>query len=395
MVRRSKRSKKRTDYAKLSAGLHSHNSDNDSGSSHNDSAKSDNNDAASRSDIDEHNEVERAIAKVQAEKQHWEGMRHLEQRRATLEELEAEVRALKAEARRSEDRRSTGHGAARICTARSVREDTSLPVDTFAPSSLQNNYREKQNQNQGITVSELRNIARVTEEADAELTRYGLRYDDDDERHTEQSNIDRHGKGQIVNNLKNVVSGRDDRVRDSVKHKLIWPHTRLEYTYANVDIAYGRLDPALLVAGEIGVILTAGPEERKGRLKLLQRMMYHSRDYTWNATRNFHEAILLEIERGVREWSNTDYRDVESGTLYRHPQVQPTVTKTATYQQQRQPRKYFCLDFNRGRCQHAGEHEAQVGSMVQTVGHFCSSCWRKDKSVKEHQENTQQCPNRR
>jgi len=260
-----------------------------------------------------------------------------------------------------------------------------------------------------ITVRELRNLTRLSDEADAQLNRYGLQApqrpqqseatneilhdngkNDDNYMFSQQNQLSSRGPDRML------VSGRETRVKDTVIKQLQWPHTMLEFSYASSDIPYEKLDPALLVAGELGVILNSGPEEHTARIKLLQKIMYYSKDYTWLATRSVHEAIPLEIERGVREWKDHDYRDIESAMLYRHP-IQPQTSNKVQYQQKQpsQGRRFFCLDFNRSRCQHTGSHDAQVGSSIQNVEHFCAACWRRGRQIREHPESSDECPHRR
>ena len=185
-------------------------------------------------------------------------------------------------------------------------------------------------------------------------------------------------------------------MRDSVVTQLVWPHTRLEYAYVSSDLPYGKLDLALLVAGELAVIQAVGTAEREGRTRLLQRLMYFSKDYTWQATRNLHEAALLEVERGVRQWNNPDYRDLEASILYRHPLVTTAVIRqpsTQSAQYTVQPtKKYFCLEYNRDSCSHTGSHEARVGAVIQTVDHFCATCWMRDRAIRDHREIAVSCP---
>ena len=289
-------------------------------------------------------------------------------------------------------------------TTNTLNNNTQLPP----PPETQTTTQKSNN----ITVRELRTLSNLSSQADDQLARYGLDYT---EATAEQRNPQyNNGKEQTVKQFPvgpsserigllatgiapsttNISSGRDIRVKDSVVRQLHWPHTRLNYTFYNSGIPYNKLEPAILVAGELGVLLIVPEEERIARNKLLQRLMYFSQDYTWPATRAFHETVLSEIERGTREWSNDDYRDIESAVLYRNPIIttyynKPTNNSQATRQQ---TRRFFCLDYNRTRCTHAGEHNAMVGSTMQTVEHFCSTCWRRGRNVNEHPESSTECP---
>jgi len=191
---------------------------------------------------------------------------------------------------------------------------TSFPwCPSFPAAQNTTSFPSVQDNSEHPTVKELRSIAQLSEDAEAQLTRYGIDYSSGEQ--TNPTNDITGKNAEILNNYvggpynyapaidnnKSVMSGREVRMRDTVVRQLIWPHTRLDFTYGSSDIMYSNLDPALLVAGELGVLLTVPEEERVARTKLLQRIMYFSKDYAWTAVRSFHEAVLLEVERGTRQ----------------------------------------------------------------------------------------------
>ena len=254
-----------------------------------------------------------------------------------------------------------------------------------------------------VSVKDLRNITRLNNDAEAHLARYGVGYEGQDPFSSSQpfsfKPYQFNGKGPInsFSSKNNFSSGRDSRARDCVVTPVIWPQTKLTYSYTSTDLTYQKLDLPLLGAGEIAVILASGPSEHRGRLKLLQRVLYHAKDYTWNACRNFHESILLEIERGERSWDSSDYRDIEAGVLFRHPLTTTSYsTKSTGYNNSQRPnnRRFFCLEWNRDTCHHAGTHSATVGTQVQRVEHFCAKCWRRERISREHRESSSSCPHK-
>ena len=247
-----------------------------------------------------------------------------------------------------------------------------------------------------VSLRELRNITRLNNDAEAYLARYGVGYEGQQQQFSSQP-YQPNGKANNNNSVvpKNSVSGKDSRARDCVVYPVVWPQTKLSYSYTATDLPYQKLDLALLGAGEISVILASNPVEQVGRLKLLRRVLYHAKDYTWVACRNFHEAILLEIERGERTWQSTDYIDLEAGILYRHPLPAPTPSRSNNYSQARSNnRRFFCIDYNRNTCEHAGTHDATVGTQVQRVEHFCATCWKRERVSREHKETASVCPHR-
>jgi len=398
MVKRGKRTRRNLNYAALAKGLQVSSDGENSGASPGRRSKDSTLNSTLGHESDESHEVDLDIARLKAEKQQLEAIKQLETingKKRERERLAREVDALKKEYGRASGTSDTEQRIHNLLQNGDVVHNVDevlpapqLPVDV-APKD--------------ISLRELRNISKLSQDVDAQLARYGLNYATGGEEDTTRSGStvssrSNNGKGKLPN--RHVISGRDSRVRDSVLKQIVWPHTRLEYVYSTTDILYCNLDPALLVAGEISVILTSGPEERDGRLRLLRKVMYVSKTYTWPAVRCFHEAILLEVERGVRDWASNDYREVEASTLFDHriKHQQPATSgyrNTAYQTTAKTARKFFCMDFNRGHCAHQGNHEGQVGQSVQTVDHFCSACWRRNKQYKNHPEMSNDCPYRK
>ena len=239
-----------------------------------------------------------------------------------------------------------------------------------------------------INLRDLRDLSALSSQVDAELTRAGVR-DYVEPAQLPQQTLQ--GKNQFKST--NSVSGKEARVRDSIIHALTWPHTALTFSYISKNIDYNKLDFPLLVAGELSIIRNRNisDSERWGRMQLLERTAYHSKDYTWGATLSFHEAVLVEIERGVRSWESSDYRDIETGTLFRHPITsQPTArsdyTRPDTTFKKPTARRFFCLNYNKGECHHQNAHDGIVGRANQLVEHFCAACFRTEHIIRLHPE---------
>ncbi len=197
-----------------------------------------------------------------------------------------------------------------------------------------------------------------------------------------------------------LKSGRETKAFNSVKNQLVWPHTQLRFQYLNNKTRYDKLDLALLTAGETQHLLVnrVSHEETVGRLHLLQRVAYHSKAYTWVACLNFHGAVLLDIERGLRSWSDTDFQALEASCLYQNPiSKAPSKSNPSSKSVPKlEPRDtYFCSDYNRGQCSRAGGHDAMVLGRQRKVLHICARCWIEDKAKKDHPETAPTCPQRK
>ena len=313
------------------------------------------------------------------------------------EEKQAERLRIADELQREVDElvvRSEARVAAAQARGRSVAPPSVIAQPAIAPQGKRPvpvNYSAS-----AINLRELRGFVDLNEKVDAELWRVGL-----GEEQLPREPQPLFAESTQTGKKLSTASGRDARLRDNVVHPIIWPHAALQYTFMASDITYNKLDFSLLVAGEASIIKAESTrvEEKLGRLNLLEKTAYHTKDYTWQACRSFHETALLEVERGVRTWRSKDYRDLEAGILYRHPLVQPGLQQRydSTRQQdnnvrqidnsrRQQSRRYFCLSFNKGECKHAGSHDGLLGRGNQYLEHFCSSCYRVDRSVKLHPE---------
>ncbi len=138
------------------------------------------------------------------------------------------------------------------------------------------------------------------------------------------------------------------------------------------------------------------------RTELLQSVALNARIYQWQAVRDYHGTVLLEIERGVRDWgSKESYRDVEPDTLYgfrkdvsfkskpRIPGVVDGALKVSSL-----ARKYYCALYQSGACLLPSKHEGTLGTDARPVvlEHYCRACYRKSKSYMLHPECDLNCP---
>ena len=334
-------------------------------------------------------DLDAEILRLEAVKQALVDKQHRDAKEKRLKELVRDIELLKAkEATQPSEPAVALQSPRHVCSASSLPA-TSLPVND-------------------ISIKDLRNVCELNDQAEAHLARYGLTYPE--QQATRQAEPYSHqlaGKDTFNSGIpnvivtKNLVSGKESRAKDCVVAPVIWPHTKLEYSFTAIDVNYDKLDLALLGAGEVSVIISSNPIEQLGRLTLLRRVLYHSKDYQWPAVRNFHQSVLLEIERGVRTWQNTNYLDIEASVLFKNP-ITPSSTYIKSSGSSHQgnsriqtSRRYFCLDFNRSVCAHEGSHEARIGTVNQEVEHFCAACWRKERIAREHKETSSTCPNKR
>jgi len=235
-------------------------------------------------------DLDLAIVQLRARKELLVAEEHREACESIRRDLQREVDELTARSvNRSRSRaQSRGPPAAQSLEQPFAQPD---PLQTFAqPDPLQTSLHQPVSRRSlEINLRDLRDLSDLSAKVDADLMRAGLA-----EPQRERGDSGKVGVGvnsfhNNNNNRSSCVSGRDAKVRDSVVHPLVWPHTALQYTYVSGDISYGKLDFPLLVAGELAILSSCkSASELKGRMHLLQKVAYFSKDYTWNATRAFH-----------------------------------------------------------------------------------------------------------
>ncbi len=188
-----------------------------------------------------------------------------------------------------------------------------------------------QQQAQDITMNTLRQHKELEERAQQQLR--GIEQELDRDYFTDSDSDSSTSSTKKRGKPKHKRSGREVKAFDNVKVQLVWPHTQLRFQYINSKTKFNNLDLALLIAGETQHILSNSPpaDEITGRLKLIQLVSYHSKTYQWQACLNFYGAVLLEIERGLRDWSNVNFQEIEAGTLYQY-----TLTKKFSSQNKSQ-----------------------------------------------------------
>jgi len=333
------------------------------------------------------------IAQLEARKGLFETEERKEAKRRRRETLRREVDALAArsESRKASQARGPPLVANLPCPPAIAPPHPIAPQHPVTNTDLAARFTAET-----LNLGDLRGLSSLNAQVEAELYRAGV----GDQREDPQEAItSRPGKKQSLN----CVSGRDSHIRDSVVCPLIWPHTVLKYQYVSGDVSYQKLDFPLLVAGELKVwgSRATSQQEHLGRRDLLEKVAYYCRDYTWPSILRFHEAALVEVERGERRWDDKDYRDLESSVLYGHRLQQETQRSNIvrTYAPRpdsnytRQERRFYCLAYNRGECAHAGSHDGIIGRVKQEVEHFCSNCFRNDRLFKLHPET--KCPSKR
>ena len=152
----------------------------------------------------------------------------------------------------------------------------------------------------------------------------------------------------------------------------------------------------MFVAGELEIILSRriSASKKLGRLRLLEKMMYFANIYERRALFKFYAAWVRCIEIGLSKWSD-ESTEIETPMLARFPlrgkvgfsmQVKKEWVKD-------QDSTSWCPDYNKQSCSiFASSHQKHIKGQLRTVCHFCSACYRADKTKLEHPQSSSACP---
>ena len=95
-------------------------------------------------------------------------------------------------------------------------------------------------------------------------------------------------------------SGINAKASDMFRHPQKWPHAHLQYEHVNKQVKFNDLDFKLFIAWELEIISeeSLASPERKGRLRLLKKIVYYYSTYEFKGLKAFYAAWLREIELG-------------------------------------------------------------------------------------------------
>ena len=260
------------------------------------------------------------------------------------------------------------------------------------------------------TLNDLRSRPNLQAQAERQIAQSGL---------WEQPSGSNPPQGNPVNSVSgggsSLTSGRVAKAESGIQKPIVWPHTRLEGRVTNPS--FDKLSLPLLLIGELGILEDRDISdcEKSARIRQLKRICtFASKNYEWEAIREFHGALLAGVER-QGNWE-VDTNELASQFIFTcarafqarpqppqprfPPQYQPV--QQFPYQQQppglnqgtrrRRTRTghFFCSRFNRGQCGHAGVHNAVIAGKLRPAEHICALCWLERGELQEHPEI--ECP---
>lgn len=119
--------------------------------------------------------------------------------------------------------------------------------------------------------------------------------------------------------------------------------------------------------------------------------------YNWQAVKDFYASVLHKLEQGSLDWGSLDLPALEMAIMSRASLSYVGTSKQPSYpsntQQSGQSQQvYFCAGYQKGKCWKDGPHTDLVKGKEVQVQHICAKCWLNGKKLKNHQENSNDCP---
>ena len=227
-------------------------------------------------------------------------------------------------------------------------------------------------------IKELRADPALTAKVSSEIERLGF-YSSDSEDEDDTS-IKKKARG------KKLQSGKTAKLTSRVLAPQHWPHSFLSLAYISKEWPYDELTLAEFAAGYASILQlnSLPPHERSGSLDHLVVLMYLVTQFPWLVVREFHAAVLFEIECSRSRWGDS-FAHLESRLLR-------STTKSSISSSRPSSAVFFCPDFQTGKCSHTKDHYGTIRNERKWLQHICTRCWTSSRTIARHSEFSANCP---
>ena len=200
-------------------------------------------------------------------------------------------------------------------------------------------------------------------------------------------------------------SGKSKRLTSYVKFPQKWPHSALSLHFVNKEKKFEELSISEFCAGYATILEMCSERTRAHRIAHLKELMYLATKYQWRCILNYHAAVLLEIERGHLRWGDS-FQILQNTTLaggFLHQSKVPSFAGPSRSQGAsansspstgRDEGTLFCRGYQRGTCKQARDHYGWFNGESRLLKHICAKCWLKSRTVANHPETDDSCPNK-
>ena len=243
-----------------------------------------------------------------------------------------------------------------------------------------------------LVVEDLCKMAFLTKKIDKKLSSLGLKDDDpasssgDDDEDSEDKDSEALKK-QRGKHAKRVKSRKTAKINSRIRHPEIWPHSELSLSYVTKNISHNELTIEEFTAGCCAILNSSSISvpEKGARIVHLCELMYLAIQHEWSTVREFHAAVLLEIERGHLQWGDS-FAHLERHSL--HAKSRSGVVQCPSSM----PVVLFCRVFQRNRCKLTEDHYGTIRGERKWLQHVCAKCWVTSRQIARHTEFLPDCP---
>lgn len=123
------------------------------------------------------------------------------------------------------------------------------------------------------------------------------------------------------------------------------------------------------------------------RIEHLSLLMYLATQCTWPLVREFHAAVLFEIDCGWAHWG--DSVDHLKNRILQPSRRQSRAGATRT---DSSAAVFFCRDFQHGACKFWKDHYGTLHSEHKWFQHICACCWVDSRVSVRYTEFSKDCP---
>ena len=357
----------------------------------------DDNDGASSesSDNDEVVEARRKLKEIKKEQQRLSK----KSKKSKLDRINREV----VDAQKALNKlrkQNVGRKGGKKLTSNSLRdmEEVRVGVDRLMDKSLSFGRRKRLEEE---SVSEFENSSAFSSSTSSHSSSSSSSESDADRR-SRKKKSHRRKKGKSCGKKK---SGKSKRLTSYVKFPQKWPHSALSLHFVNKEKKYEELSISEFCAGYATILEVCSDRTRAHRTAHLKELMYLATKYQWRCVLNYHAAVLLEIERGHLRWGDS-FRILQNTTLaggFLHQKLSGSVgsaranggsSMNSGPSSGKDEGTLFCRGYQRGTCKQARDHYGWFNGENRLLKHICAKCWLTSRSVANHPETDDSCPNK-
>ena len=212
-----------------------------------------------------------------------------------------------------------------------------------------------------------------------------------DDSSSEESEVEDKTKTKSTRGRRHALrSGKASKLTSRVVNPQLWPHSHLSLSYVSKDKKYDDLTLAEFAARYAAILQksTLPPRELRARIVHLSSLMYLATQFIWSSVREFHAAVLFEIECGRADWGDL-FTPLESRIL--QAPVKPS-SRAGGSRTEDSSAVFFCRDFQHGACKFNKDHYGTLRGERKWLQHICARCWVDTRFVARHTEFSKECP---